>query len=43
LITLQPYSDVHKISHYRRQDSSAPYQLISEIQVTEMPLLFAEQ
>jgi hypothetical protein len=41
--TLQPYSDVHNISHYQRQDSSTPYQLISEIQVTEMPLLFAER
>jgi hypothetical protein len=41
--TLQPYSDVHNISHYRRHDASAPYQLISEIQVCEMPLLLAEQ
>ena len=41
--TLQPYSDIHNISHYRRQDSSTPYQLISEIQVTETPLLFAEK
>ena len=41
--SLQPYSDVHNISYYRRQDSSTPYQLISEIQVTEMPLLFAER
>lgn len=41
--TLQPYSDVYDISHYRRQDFAAPYQLISEIQVIEMPLLFAEQ
>ena len=36
---LQPCSDVHNISHYRRQNSSTPYQLISEIQFTEMPLL----
>lgn len=41
--SLQPYSDVHNISHYRRQDFSTPYQLISEIQVTEIPLLFAER
>ena len=40
--SLQPYSDVHNISHYRRQDTSTPYQLISEIQVNEMPLLFAD-
>ncbi len=39
---LQPCSDVHNISHYRRQNSSTPYQLISEIQFTEMPLLFAD-
>ena len=43
IYTLQPYSDVHYISHYRRQDSSTLYQLISEMQVIEMPLLFAEQ
>ena len=43
IYTLQPYSDVHYISHYRRQDSSTLYQLISEMQVIEMPLLFAIQ
>ena len=43
IYTLQPYSDVHYISHYRRQDPSTLYQLISEMQVIEMPLLFAEQ
>ena len=43
IYTLQPYSDVHYISHYRRQDSSTLYQLISEMQVIEMPLLFAKQ
>jgi len=41
--TVQPTSDVHNISHYRRQDSSTPYQLISEMQVTETPLLFADR
>ena len=43
IYTLQPCSDVHNISHYRRQDSSTPYQLISEIEVIEMSLLFADQ
>ena len=39
----QPYADVTTVTSYHRDNSTLPFQLISEIQITESPVLFAEK
>ena len=41
--SLHPYADVTTVTSYHRDNSTLPFQLISEIQVTESPVLFAEK
>ena len=41
--TLDPYTDTNNVTIYHRNDYKSPLQLISEIQLTEEPLLFAEK
>jgi len=41
--SLIPYDNVNYVSYYQREDSSSPLQLISETQVSGLPLLFAQK
>ena len=41
--SLYPYADVNTVTSYHRDNSKLPFQLISEIQVAESPVLFAEK
>ena len=41
--TLLPYSDVSSVTCYHRDNSTLPFNIISEIQVVESPVLLAEK
>ena len=41
--SLDPYADTSNVTIYHRNNSTSPLQVVSEIQLTEEPLLFAEK
>jgi len=41
--SLDPYADTSNVKIYHRNNSTSPLQVVSEIQLTEEPLLFAEK
>ena len=41
--SLIPFDNVNNVTSYHREDSSSQFQLVSEMQVIDLPLLFAEK
>ena len=41
--SLIPFDDVNNVSNYHREDSSSQFQLVSEMQVINLPILFAKK